>query len=178
MASVSIQWPLGCYGLNVSWEQGDNIIKGDYSPEELRCEAYAQMSTSGNIDAYRTTLTQVLNGRRHLIEQLKANPERGLAVARIPRVISSQMPLPNSHGGIQLQPETHLSTSTPTSSIAHMPPPHVTPLDSASHSSIPPMPQAQHPPQSGFGLTLMATATNDTDYDSFTFGNIPELPPP
>jgi hypothetical protein len=85
LKDVNIEWPLSCYGLNRDWESGDNILTVDFSPEELRMEAYAQIRTCGNIDGYIASLAHALEAQRQAIAELLADPSRAVARARTPR---------------------------------------------------------------------------------------------
>jgi len=61
------------------------VVHGDYSPEELRCEAYAQMRSLGNIKQYISTLDKILLERRQKIIELLSDLSRSVALARTPR---------------------------------------------------------------------------------------------
>jgi hypothetical protein len=90
LVDIKVEWPLSCYGLNLNWESGDNIIHGDFSPEELRCEAYSQSRTLGNIDSYQTTLLQVKQEKQRQMDEIVQNPARGVALGRTPRAVRTQ----------------------------------------------------------------------------------------
>lgn len=80
-----MDWPLSCYGLNLSWNGGDNIIKGDFSPEELRCEAYFQVRSLGNIDEYKRTLELAFREKKAIVHDIVTHPSKGVAMGRTPR---------------------------------------------------------------------------------------------
>lgn len=159
-----MQWPLGCYGLNCSWESGDNVIRDDHSPEELRCEAYAQWRSVGNIQQYERTLGTVLDGRRRLIGDLKANLSRAVAMARTPRTY-------------RLATEQAQKSAVPAAA----------PVPLTAQKGLPPQTQAPHQhhqhvaaaptPASTAVAPLPGSVYSSQDFDSFTFGAIPELPP-
>lgn len=73
----------------MSWDNGDNIIHGDFSPEELRCEAYAQSRTFGNINTYQRTLAQALQQKQFEIVEIIKNPQHGVVLGRTPRTLHS-----------------------------------------------------------------------------------------
>ncbi|PJF17185.1 hypothetical protein PSACC_02981 [Paramicrosporidium saccamoebae] len=139
LLNIKMEWPLSCYGLNVSWEGGDNIIHTDFSPEELRCEAYAQNRTVGNIDAYKQTLAHVIQEKQRTVAEIMADPSKGVALGRTPRAVRLQH-LNN------LKNQAQVSHSAPAAGISQLPPP-------------------------------AATAHGDPKSGSYTFGDIPELPP-
>lgn len=85
LKQVKISWPLSCYGLNLSWADGNNIVNGDFSPEELRCEAYFQIRSLGNIEEYKKTLQRALDEKRRVIDDIAAHPAKGVALGRAPR---------------------------------------------------------------------------------------------
>lgn len=160
-----MQWPLGCYGLNCSWESGDNIIRDEYSPDELRCEAYAQWRSAGHIRQYEQTLKAVLEERRHLVEDLKTNLSRAVAMARTPRTY-------------RLAAEEAQRSAAATN-------PSAVPKEHHSHAQLFHPHPVQHTQPVGPGPASIAAAPtlasrsahSSQDFDSFTFGDIPELPP-
>lgn len=83
--SVQREWPLSCYGMNLLWEGGDNIIHGDHSPEELRCEAYAQMKMKGNIVSYIQAVKDAKSLQTKNEKEIIENIERAIALAQTPR---------------------------------------------------------------------------------------------
>lgn len=140
LLDIKMEWPFSCYGLNVSWESGDNILHGDFSPEELRCEAYAQSRGAGNIEKYQQTVRHFLQQRQGAITEVLNDLSRAVALGRTPRAVRLQ----------------HLaSTTTP---VSQLPSKHET-----GSSAIPQLPSRG--------------PSTDADFDSYTFGGIPELPP-
>lgn len=95
-----MQWPLSCYGLNLSWDNGDNIIHGDYSPEELRCEAYAQIRATENLNSYLHALNNALAEKKSCISSLLSDPSRALVMGKTPRRTLMPLILQGSHSGI------------------------------------------------------------------------------
>lgn len=163
-----MQWPLGCYGLNCSWESGDNVIRDDYSPEELRCEAYAQWRSVGNIQQYEQTLKAVLEKRRHLVEDLKSNLARAVAMARTPRTY-------------RLAAEEAQNLTVPATATAHpiaqkVPDVQTQPLPQ-HHTSTQQHIVGEPALSSVTAAPPLAPTYTSHDFDSFTFGDIPELPP-
>lgn len=77
-------WDLSCYGLNVSWEAGRNIVSGDSSQEELRLEAYAQHLMYGNIQAYLEALGRAKAERSIVFKRLADHPEEAVKIAKMP----------------------------------------------------------------------------------------------
>lgn len=163
-----MQWPLGCYGLNCSWESGDNVIRDDYSPEELRCEAYAQWRSVGNIQRYEQTLKAVLEERTRMVEDLKSNLARAVAMARTPRTY-------------RLAAEEARKSAASATTVAHP----ITPKVPGTQAQALPQHHTltdQHTiSEPALGSAIVASSSVPTyssqDFDSFTFGDIPELPP-
>ncbi len=151
LRDVHMQWPLSCYGLNTSWDQGDNVFNGDHSPEELRCEAYAQMRSVGNLNSYLATLNHVMAEQRAHIATFINDPMRAVAVSKTPR--------------------TTMTPSLPQSDLT----PNVIELSSAVAlpGAMPTPPDRPSQPKSQDGQ-----GDGDSLYKNFTLGNIPELPPP
>jgi len=84
LGTLRMQWPLSCYGLNLTWESGNNMLRGDYSPEELRCEAYAQIRSAGNIESYKMNANRVFQEHTQQVAQVLNNPPKAVQMARIP----------------------------------------------------------------------------------------------
>lgn len=80
--NVKRQWILSCYGLNLTWKSGTNILHGDFSPEELRCEAYAQFRNQGDIKRYIAELDKALREVSLRIDELQRNPSMGLSAGQ------------------------------------------------------------------------------------------------
>lgn len=81
---IHIDWPFSCYGLVLDWKEGKNLISGEFSPEELRAEAYMQQRTLGNIRNYETQV----NLQKKLFEVRKntilANPQKAISESAFP----------------------------------------------------------------------------------------------
>lgn len=123
--SVQREWPLSCYGMNLAWEGGDNIIHGDHSPEELRCEAYAQMKLKGNITLYIQAVKDAKALQAKNEKDILDNIERAIALAQTPRSFRIQeenlknqanSPSPTNSSIQSLEsyasPQTNITTST------------------------------------------------------------------
>lgn len=82
---------MSCYGINLSWESGDNIIHGDYSPEELRLEAYAQIKTSNNILKYIEAVNNVSLQQKIKIENVLSNISGAVLRAKTPRSLRIEL---------------------------------------------------------------------------------------
>ncbi len=191
-----MEWPLSCYGLNLNWTSGDNILHGDYSPEELRCEAYAQSRQSGNIDVYKRMVETVTMEQRQKVENAIGNLTRTVALARMPRSFRTQPTAsasvisqlensttpPNVNVPHTLQGEPPLGPDLPSSPAAGIYPVGKGPMHSLSnglapsHGSIPSIPLSMQYGASS-GSINPGDDTSDA-LDAFTFGGIPELPPP
>lgn len=84
-------WELSCYGLNVSWEGGRNVVVGDLSQEELRLEAYAQHMLLGNINNYMESWARARAEKSVLFKRVAEETEQALQIARTP-LYSRQTP--------------------------------------------------------------------------------------
>ena len=63
MKHVRPRWPFSCYGLNLTWSAGRNLLQGDISSEECRMEYYHQKL------AYNSTVKYEETWRRELLER-------------------------------------------------------------------------------------------------------------
>jgi hypothetical protein len=72
------QWPYSCYG-SAQGSVVENVIVGDYSPEELRMEAYTQQRTVGSIQDYILKVTQLRNYHEEQKRRIIADPKTMLA---------------------------------------------------------------------------------------------------
>lgn len=89
-------WEPSCYGLNLSWEAGRNILNGDFSPEELRLEAYGQHIMFGHINSYLENLARLRAERSILVKRLQDDPGFAARIARTPATaaVSLDAPVP------------------------------------------------------------------------------------
>lgn len=151
-------WELSCYGLNISWETGRNILNSDVSPEELRLEAYAQNMMLGNITAYLETLARTRAERSLLIKRILDDPSGAVLIARAALVQPASLASSVSQGSLALSSDQ----------IALAPPQMMPPQVHA-----PPQVSLQAPPQ-----VLAQPVPPQATLQVFQFGQIPDLPPP
>jgi hypothetical protein len=146
-------WPFSCYGITNNWSEGGNIIGGEFSPEELRVEAYHQMKVHQNIQNYITQVTQM----KAMFENKK--------VALIENPKLAQQPM-HSH-----QQKPPITQSTP-----HTASPFGNPNE--PHTPPPPFGQQQHQSQHILHTQSNIPPASSTLNQNFEFGKIPEDLPP
>jgi len=141
-------WDLTCYGLNLSWHNGRNILQGDISPEELRLEAYAQHMLAGNIGAYVENVGRVRVERGILVKRVLDDPGSAANLARMPAIPD---------------PGVAASASAP---VVGLPP-----VVQVPQVSVPLVPQVAVPPD-----LHQTPPPNPHGRPAFAFGQIPEMP--
>ena len=92
LGQVKNVWPFSCYGITTNWSEGGNIIVGEFSPEELRVEAYHQMKTHQNIQNYITQVTQM----KAMFEKRKAELIENPKLAQQQQNPISNNPIPDT----------------------------------------------------------------------------------
>ena len=201
---INITWPFSCYGIVEQWDLGGNIIDGDFSPEELRMEAYSQQRTLGNISAYEQQVLRLKVMTESQKSAIRANPKRAIeeACAKKPNFVQpvkqpSHMPPAVQPQMVQIpstmpsQIPSTMPPQIPSTMPPHIPPPmqHIRPPHALPHSPltaqvVQPLkqhiqavqPPTQHIPQ----VTQAATPQAPTAVESppvFEFGKIPEVLP-
>jgi hypothetical protein len=152
LGQIQNVWPYSCYGITNNWAEGGNILTGEFSPEELRVEAYHQMKSSQNIQNYIAQVTQM----RAMFESKKA------ALIENPKLALQEM---QSH---RLHPLPPPALHTPTPPFK----PHET------HAVLPASPHHQQPQIQQIHQTQPNIPPPSTVNSSFEFGKIPENLPP
>lgn len=91
-----MDWKLSCYGLNLDWTTGNNIIHGDYSPEEMRCEAYYQSRTFGNLNNYLELLARFAQENQNQRNVVLSDITGAMIRGRIPRNMAQASAVPTT----------------------------------------------------------------------------------
>lgn len=95
LKEITITWPYSCYGLNVSWSSGSNIIVGDLSPEELRMDAYSDYYMNHNLNNHIALCQQKLEAALISRKAVIDDPAKASFKAQIPaNVMNTRIPLP------------------------------------------------------------------------------------
>lgn len=95
LKEITITWPYTCYGLNVSWSSGSNIIVGDVSPEELRMDAYSDYFMNHNLNNHIAFCHQKLEAALISKKAIIDDPAKAVFKAQIPaNIMNTRIPLP------------------------------------------------------------------------------------
>lgn len=121
-------WEPSCYGLNLSWDVGRNVLNGDFSFEELRLEAYGQHIMFGNINNYLENLARLRAERSILIKRLQDDPSFAAQIARTPLNMQPPAVAPIVPVPVQVPAPVPVPVSTP----ATVPAPAVPPTEPAN----------------------------------------------
>lgn len=129
-------WEPSCYGLNLSWDVGRNVLNGDFSPEELRLEAYGQHLMFGHINNYLENLARLRAERSILIKRLQDDPSFAAQIARTPLSV----PVPNEAPIAPVQTQVPLPVTAPAPAIPSSAPPAEQPSNIFAFGKIPDLP--------------------------------------
>lgn len=155
-------WDLTCYGINVSWEHGRNIIQGEFSFEELRVEAYGQYLLNGNISQMVESLMRMKAERSILIRQILSDLPGTIRHARQPLLLPAAPQItPTQAAPLYNQPQVP---------VVPLPVPMAVQTPTVS---VPPSNPPMHLGQPTSSQVERSTAERPV----FSFGKIPELPP-
>lgn len=89
LTTVDLTWKLTCYGINVSWQSGSNIISGDFSPEESRHEAYQEFRAINTINGYAMNYAASLQRSEEFRRKILADPTAAVAKAKCPAIAAT-----------------------------------------------------------------------------------------